>query len=126
MGKNQPGVFHYVNVAVPGEMTIELDEDQAAEYNTDPDAYAARYLGLAKFEYLLMGRFGGEHHCAERGPRAERFAEMRSRAALGCRHPNGWLGIGGLLRDASALAPPLEHNRTSDKRLSAFAGPGHL
>ena len=66
MGKNQPGVFHYVNVAVPGEMTIELDEDQAAEYNTDPDAYAARYLGLAKFEYLLWVDLGGAPLCGAR------------------------------------------------------------
>lgn len=47
-------------------MTIELDEDQAAEYNADPDAYAARFVVLAKFEYLLWVDLNGAPLCGAR------------------------------------------------------------
>jgi len=67
MGKNRPGVLHHVNIAIPGgRVKIELDDAQAAEYNTDPDAYAARYLGLTKFEYVLWVDLDGAPLCGAR------------------------------------------------------------
>jgi hypothetical protein len=59
--------LHYMNVIVPGGgITIELDEDQAAEYNADLDACAARFVGLAKFEYLLWVDLNGAPLCGAR------------------------------------------------------------
>jgi hypothetical protein len=67
MGKNRPGVLHHVNIAIPGgRVNIELDDAQAAEYNTDPDAYAARHLGLTKFEYVLWVDLDGAPLCGAR------------------------------------------------------------
>jgi hypothetical protein len=86
--------LHYMNVIVPGGgITIELDEDQAAEYNADPDACAARFVGLAKFEYLLWVDLNGAPLCGAR-PQVESCAEMRAPAGLGFPHPNGRLGAG--------------------------------
>jgi hypothetical protein len=55
------------NIAIPGGgRDIILDEQEAARYNTDPDAYAGELYGLNKIEYLQWIDFAGAPLCGHR------------------------------------------------------------
>jgi hypothetical protein len=68
--RNAPGVLHTcaeVGMCVPGgHCGLQLDAGELAEWNADPDAYAAAYNGLSKFEYLQWIDLDGMPLCGHR------------------------------------------------------------
>jgi hypothetical protein len=49
-----------------GAMTLFLSADELAEYNTDPDLFAAKEFNLGKSEYIEWVRLDGTALCGER------------------------------------------------------------
>jgi hypothetical protein len=45
---------------------LYLSENEAAQYNADPDAYVAREVGLTKDEYREWIHLGGQAMCGHR------------------------------------------------------------
>ena len=46
-----------------GGESLYLDDTQAQEFNTDPDAYVARHYGMVKDDYLEWCRLDGMALC---------------------------------------------------------------
>lgn len=54
-------------IAIPGgNWTIFLSEQEAIDYNADPDGYAAALHGLTKIEYLQWVDLDGAPLCSHR------------------------------------------------------------
>lgn len=68
MSRNGPAAPIWIaNVATPrGGEDLHLDQEEAAKYNADPDAYAARHFGLSKVEYLQWLDLEGSPACGHR------------------------------------------------------------
>lgn len=74
-------------VTVWGGKQLYLEEDEAAEFNADPDAGAAKQIGLTKREYLQWLDLEGAPLCGHRAKGGDLCRNLAGKIQL---EPKDW------------------------------------
>lgn len=128
---NEPSwIERFACITTPyGGETVGLSDEQAAEFDADPDEYAAQHFGLSKADYREWIRTRGSPLCGERtksgslckqaiGPGQQEAKVWRVLHRQGCCH---WHGGGGIDERAEAEAAKIAESENATSTEAMFA-----